>query len=313
VSSSRAYLRTVTISEVTRRAIVDELILGDIYWAGRLEEPDFLARIYKLSELRSTDSRFDDAYGDIWQHRVRNHDWEDDWVFTDSRFGLMHDDEEFLRFLAETVHPVVRSNETEVEQLLDLYNRHLVHDGWEIREVSKISGRPVFAAHSRLTVPPPLGQVEKSVKAGDMTYLSQQITRMESSVETDPTLAIGTAKELIETCCSTILVELGVTPNKEWNLSRLVKETAARLRLTPNDVADGARGAESIRQVLGSLGGMVGGIAELRNSYGTGHGKALGHGGLGPRHARLAVGAASTLAIFLFETFDHQSQSTDEF
>lgn len=224
----------------------------------------------------------------------------------------MDDEEAFLRFLAETVHPEVRPREEQVDQLVALYNEHLVHDGWEIREVSRISGRPVFAAHNRLTVPPPLGQVEKSVKAGDMTYLSQQITRMETSVETDPALAIGTAKELIETCCSTILVELGVTPSKEWNLSRLVKETVARLRLTPNDVADGARGADSIKQVLGNLGGMVGGIAELRNYYGTGHGKALGHGGLGPRHARLAVGAASTLAVFLFETFAHRTQSTDE-
>jgi hypothetical protein len=76
--------------------------------------------------------------------------------------------------------------------------------------------------------------------------------------------------------------------------------------LTPDDIADDARGAASIRQVLGNLGGMVSGIAELRNYYGTGHGKAIGHGGLGPRHARLAVGAASTLAAFLFETFEQR-------
>ncbi|MHB8290209.1 MAG: abortive infection family protein [Acidimicrobiales bacterium] len=38
------------------------------------------------------------------------------------------------------------------------------------------------------------------------------------------------------------------------------------------------------------------GSAELRNSYGTGHGKPLGRSGLGPRYARLAVGTASRLA-----------------
>jgi hypothetical protein len=54
------------------------------------------------------------------------------------------------------------------------------------------------------------------------------------------------------------------------------------------------------------FGGIVSGIAELRNEYGTGHGKASGQGGLGPRHARLAVGAASTLAAFLFEKYDDQ-------
>ena len=39
--------------------------------------------------------------------------------------------------------------------------------------------------------------------------LAEQIRRMKDSVETDPSLAIGTAKELIETCCKTILAERG--------------------------------------------------------------------------------------------------------
>jgi hypothetical protein len=297
----------VGISEITRRAIIDELSLSTISWSGRLEEPEFLSRLYRLKDLPSTDGRYKNAFGDIWQHRVNNYDWDDDWVFYASRFSLMDDDEEFLRFLAETVHPVVHPSADEVAALLSLYNEHLRHDGWQIREVSQISGRSVFAAYSRLAVPPALAQVQRAVKAGDMTYLSQQITRMESAVEEDPALAIGTAKELVETCCATILRDLGVPTDKEWTLSRLVKETASRLRLTPEDVADDARGAASIRQVLGNLGGMVSGIAELRNHYGTGHGKPLGHGGLGPRHARLAVGAASTLTAFLFETFEQRS------
>ena len=36
------------ISEITRRAIIDELSLSKISWSGRLEEPEFLARLYKL-------------------------------------------------------------------------------------------------------------------------------------------------------------------------------------------------------------------------------------------------------------------------
>lgn len=293
---------------MTRRAIIDELLLSKIGWAGRLEDADFLARLYPLEDLPSTDGRYKTARGDIYQHRTYNYDWDDDWVFYDSRFALAHDDDAFLRFLAETLHPVVRSDADEVAALLRIYNEHLRHDGWEVREVSRISGRPAYGARSRFSVPSTLRGIEDHVRPGDMTYLRQQVERIERSVESDPELAIGTSKELVETCCITILDDLGVTSDRSWNLAKLVKTTAAQLKVTPDDVAAEARGADSIRQVLGSLGGIVSGIAELRNHYGTGHGKGIGHGGLGPRHARLAVGAASTLAAFLFETYNNRTQ-----
>jgi len=275
-----------------------------------MEEPDFLGRLYDLKQMRSTDGRFADAAGDIWQHRVNNPmDWQDDWVFYDDRFDLLHaEDDQFLRFLAETVHPVLRRSPDEVADLVRMYNEHLRHDGFELAEVTQISGRPVFAGRSRLTVPGSLRQVERTVSAGDADYLTQQITRMEGAIECDPELAIGTAKELVETCCSTVLIALGTQPDKSWDLPRLVKETAKTLQLTPDDVRPTAPGAETIRRVLGNLGSIVAGIAELRNQYGTGHGKPLGSGGLGPRHARLAVGAASTFAVFLFETYEQRTK-----
>jgi hypothetical protein len=50
---------------------------------------------------------------------------------------------------------------------------------------------------------------------------------------------------------------------------------------------------------LSNLGTIGNGLAELRGLYGTGHGKTAE---LSARHAKLAVGAAATLATFLFET-----------
>jgi hypothetical protein len=115
-------------------------------------------------------------------------------------------------------------------------------------------------------------------------------------------LAIGSAKEIVETICHLILDEHGVATSRSWDLPRLVKETSKVIRVTPQDVSDTSPSADTIRMVLGNLAGVVAGIAQLRNSYGTGHGRAPGRSGLGPRHARLAVGAASTIATFLYET-----------
>mgnify|MGYP001117858491 CR=1 FL=1 len=44
------------------------------------------------------------------------YDWEPDWVFFDRRFNLLRaSDDEFLAFLCEMVHPVVRANPEEAK------------------------------------------------------------------------------------------------------------------------------------------------------------------------------------------------------
>ena len=50
------------ISPFTRRNLLDWLALSGHSWAGRLNDEDFLGRIYNLSELGSTDYRFSDVF-----------------------------------------------------------------------------------------------------------------------------------------------------------------------------------------------------------------------------------------------------------
>jgi hypothetical protein len=138
---------SITISEVTRRGIVDSFHLQGVTWSGRLQEDHFLARVYNLASLPSTDHRFSNASGDIWQHRVRNDDWNADWVFFDSRFNLLYaPDVEFLAFLCETVHPVVRPDVDAARQLVTIYNDHLRADGWRLVETGVVSEHPLFRA-----------------------------------------------------------------------------------------------------------------------------------------------------------------------
>jgi hypothetical protein len=74
------------------------------------------------------------------------------------------------------------------------------------------------------------------------------------------------------------------------------------LKLIPEGIPDTARGADVIKRLLSNLGMIGNGLTELRGLYGTGHGKHGTATGLGARHAKLAVGAAATLTLFLFET-----------
>jgi len=114
---------------------------------GRLDEIKFLSRVWDLESMPSTDPRCNNALQDIGQHTVANYDWEDGWVYGDERFGLEDgEDEIFLRFLCETIHPMVRAQVADAERICRLYNRVLTNDGYELREQARISGKPVFGA-----------------------------------------------------------------------------------------------------------------------------------------------------------------------
>ena len=254
--------------------------------------------------MPSTDSRFKNAAQDIWQHTVNNSDWEADWVFSDWRLRLLDGpDQTFVRFLRETVHPVVRPDAEEAARLVDAYNDGLKPDGWELYPASSISGHEVYEAR-RIGVDSgaAVRAVRRVADTLDAEYLRQQIARMEESVESDPDLAIGTAKELLETMCKGILEQRGQPSQPNWDVSQLAKATLKTLGLVPDDVPHATKGAEAVRVLLGSLSAVISKLAELRNLYGTGHGKKPSTKGLHPRHARLAVGAAGAVATFLFET-----------
>lgn len=63
------------------------------------------------------------------------------------RFGLMNgDDEVFLRFLCEMLHPVVRPGATGIKRLCQLFNQHLRVDGFELVTKARMLDRPLCVA-----------------------------------------------------------------------------------------------------------------------------------------------------------------------
>ena len=300
--------RARRISQVTRRDIFDYLRTEGEPWWGRLSEVAFLARLYDLEALPSTDGRFKTADSDIRQHRVANYDWDDDWVFDDPRFRLASGpDEVLLGFLAQVVHPVVQPDTGRAAEVVSALNGLLAPDGWMLKPHRQMSGRPVYApARTGTGDTAAVSFAHETAARIDAEHISQQVTRMEGAVDTEPDVAIGTAKEFIESICKTILDEREEPYGKNDDLLALTRKTTKVLQLSADDVASTARAAETIKKMLMNMAMLVQGSAELRNAYGTGHGKSKSQAGyrLEPRHARLAVGAAATLGVFLYETHE---------
>jgi hypothetical protein len=297
---------TTLITQVTRRKIFDTITLSKVFWKGRLEEPDFLARIYDLDTMPSTDSRYKTAAGDIWQHRVNNpQDWPDDWVFTDSRFGLQHgDDELVLRFLAEMLHPVVRPGEEEVVRLVNSFNEALARDGYELYPAGWISGHAVYGWRRRDSFhgASPELQLHERALLTDPEVLEEHLVRIRDSLGSDPAAAISSSKNLIESLFRIILDRSGVAYGQREDIPQLYRHVADLLELKADSVPASAKGSESAQQILRTLVTTIQSLAELRNELGIGHGKSTRSVAL-TRHARLALNATVTISEFVLDTW----------
>lgn len=113
----------------------------------------------------------------------------------------------------------------------------------------------------------------------------------------DPDGAITIARTLVEAVCKHVLGS-GVYEN-DWDLPKLYKETARRLRLDADRHAD-----ESLKQLLRGCVTAVDGLAAVRNKLGDAHGKGDDDPVPARLHAELAVNLAGTMAMFLISIWE---------
>lgn len=157
----------------------------------------------------------------------------------------------------------------------------------------------------RLTASPAASQQANMIMNSSFSspYINQQVNLMYDAIDKgNSTEAIGKAKELVESCAKTILEQRDVPFTKADDYTTLVNAALKELKLKRESVPDDKKASETIKKILSSLTQSVLGIAELRNSYGSGHGKTNDYTGLSKRHARLAVGSAATATIFMWDT-----------
>ena len=206
-------------------------------------------------------------------------------------FSAQNDIKRLLAAYGEIILRLSRNgiNDTTKDDLL----RRMKRDGYDF------DGEVFISLPSKQQ--PPVEAIRSLATSFDLPGLHVEIDRLSHAAEDDPSLAVGTAKEMVETICKTILEDRGV-PSHGEDLPQLVRAVAKELALLPDSIPEHAKGSEVIRRMLSNLNQVSQGIAELRNLYGTGHGHDGRFIGLQPRHAKLAVGAAATLGTFLLET-----------
>jgi Abortive infection C-terminus len=122
----------------------------------------------------------------------------------------------------------------------------------------------------------------------------------------DPEGAITAARTLIETVCKHILDDAGIPYGSTDDLPNLWHRTAKVLNLAPSQHQD-----ELFKAILGNCQTIVDRLAAIRNIAGDAHGQGRRPVKPTPRHAKLAVNLAGSMAAFLVATWIDQNESAE--
>ena len=207
----------------------------------------------------------------------------------------LKDRQQVLRLLAvfdDILFEIPDSLEEGKRKLIRLVER----DGFEYR-----NGRTVDSTSN--------GSVDLAIPSTlDTSHLSVYLDRINNSVESDPELAVGTTKELVEATLKSILRGLNESfDESKEDIPVLLKKVQKALELAPGEIDAERRGADAIKRILSNLGAVAIGVAELRNLYGSGHGRSQRRV-VDARLARLVVGSGGTLCKFLLEKYEDRQK-----
>lgn len=161
-----------------------------------------------------------------------------------------------------------------------------------------------------------INSIEKKVtRKFDSEFLRNRMQELKHQMETDSAASIGTSKDLLESVMKMILDECEVQyindNGKSVDIPLLWKKVETVLRLDPKGMNDSKSG-KSAKKILSSISQIVLGMNELRNHFGTGHGKNGKFKQLPVRYGNLTASLTITVVGFLVDTMEERIKNKNE-
>lgn len=180
-------------------------------------------------------------------------------------------------------------------------NRFLAYDGFTLQQRG---GRFRLVEGDRAT--PVLEQLAGKAETISFDTVKRDLDRAMASAREDPEDAITGACSTVESVCRSILFELGEPLPDKKDVKGLYNAVKKPLGLGADRPDLDPTIADDVRKVLSGLATTIEGIGALRTHAGDAHGRERGYGRVDERIATLAIHAASTVALFLIETWQRK-------
>ena len=184
-------------------------------------------------------------------------------------------------------------------------------------DLSFLPNEPLIQARERLSkalatyqlkymiggrISPALGEpsrsLEQMIRGRDTRALNSEFERAASSVQLNPRDAVSAASNILESLFKIYISDENLEPPQKQDIKSLWSVVRKHLGFDNTVIED-----VDLRTILSGLFSVVEGIGALRTHASTAHGAGRKIYRLEPRHARLAVHAAHTVALFILESW----------
>jgi Abortive infection C-terminus len=193
---------------------------------------------------------------------------------------------------------------------------------WQVREAEYVQADPTrslpeamqarfFDLVGRIEAgfaQPVLGSLSGAVEILNFDTVSRDLERALASAQRDPEDAVTAACATVESVCRSILLEVGESLPDKKDIKELFGAIRRPLGLGADRPDLDPLIADDVRKCLATV---VEGIGALRTHGGDAHGRERGFKRLDQRIASLAIHAASTIAVFLIETWQRKYPKRD--
>jgi len=137
------------------------------------------------------------------------------------------------------------------------------------------------------------------IRGRDFQAIDLEFDRALENANTDPREACSAACNVLESLFKIMIHDEKLTKPAKQDLKNLWKSVAEYLNFDPKKIED-----DDLRKILSGMNSVVDGIGALRTHASAAHGSGKQIYKLEPRHARLAIHSAHTLATFVLESWD---------
>lgn len=147
----------------------------------------------------------------------------------------------------------------------------------------------------------PSKSLSELIKGRDIPSIEAEFNRALANVNSEPREAVSAACNILESIFKVYIADENLPQPQKQDLQNVWKVVRADLGFDTKLVQD-----DDLKRVLSGIISIVDGIGAFRTHASSAHGEGRKTYKLKPRHARLAIHSAHTLALFVLETWDEK-------